>query len=258
MYGWCFTYEDIELALPFLDELEGVDSDPPDYKRIKTQVYIGNTADCCSSDSTPLLTWVYVFQDLARCAQASATLIPLGVWLPRDLENGCLEPVDVAAKTIAVIRNIPLTDLKDTVQRVRGFIEGNSAVELGQQVVAQFPSLAHATGEVKEVQNELGVVVSTDAASALMQSLQYQTLECEGVVLRFSEVMAGSYLRCIYRGPYYGLSQAWTDFATSLCSPDSNHNLRVDATAPCFHVHTNYGDNTLAADLRTDLYIKIR
>lgn len=86
VHGWCFTYEDIDFAMPFLDELEGVDSDPPHYIRIKTQAFLKNASEG-SDDSPPLMTWVYVFQDLARCAHVSATLIPEGVWLPRDKDE---------------------------------------------------------------------------------------------------------------------------------------------------------------------------
>jgi gamma-glutamylcyclotransferase (GGCT)/AIG2-like uncharacterized protein YtfP len=224
--GWCFTYEDIERAMPFLDHLEGVDSDPPDYKRVQTLAY-PKSNDKGGDKPPPIPTWVYVYQDRVRCdAGESATLIEDGTWLPRDNENGCLERFEFDNKSLLVIKNQPLEDLDKSINKVREFI--------GKQ-------------------HEVGVVVSESFGEVLKQYFLLHPNESD---LCLSAIDAGTFVQCVYRGPYYGLSQAWSDFVTSLLSAE--HDFEVVEGARCFQIFANYGENTLAADLRTDLFIRIK
>jgi hypothetical protein len=96
-------------------------------------------------------------------------------------------------------------------------------------------------------------VLLTGGAKKCLEHLSAAGEEDREVII--STLREGSYVRRIYRGPYYGLQQAWADFVTSLCSAESE--FQVVEGAPCFQIFSNYGESTLAADLRTDLFIRI-
>ena len=69
VYGNVFTFENIEQALPFLDELEGCHWDPPEYERIKTTAY-------------PLdeEVWAYLYLDEERLEGPGVTRLENGLW----------------------------------------------------------------------------------------------------------------------------------------------------------------------------------
>ena len=253
--------------MPFLDELEGVDCDPPDYKRIQTQLYPKNSDSSAvgQQDGSPLMTWAYVFQDKARCraSTSSATLLPDGVWLPREHGNGSLKRVEREAQSLLVIKNQPLLDMDKTVGAVRAFLHAH--LELGaeelqpeaeaeQRVVAQFPPWllpAHTQP------NEVGVVVPPHACSALQLALEQQQQPSAGLpTVSASALQAGSYAQYTYRGPYYGLEQAWRDFGAAICAAGST--FEAVEGAECFQIFRNYGENTPTPDLRTDLYRRVK
>lgn len=253
--GWCFTYEDIERAMPFLDHLEGVDSDPPDYKRVQTLAY-PKSNDKGGDKPPPIPTWVYVYQDRVRCdAGESATLIEDGTWLPRDNENGCLERFEFDNKSLLVIKNQPLEDLDKSINKVREFIKAQGGLTEMGFVVSQFPDTSKLSVVTDDVgkQHEVGVMVSESFGEVLKQYFLLHPNESD---LCLSAIDAGTFVQCVYRGPYYGLSQAWSDFVTSLLSAE--HDFEVVEGARCFQIFANYGENTLAADLRTDLFIRIK
>ena len=271
--------------MPFLDELEGVDSDPPDYKRIQTQLYPKHSSEtdkeksaAGTDPSIPLMTWVYVFQDHeGRCQQtggsSSATFIPDGVWLPRDDENGCLVRVEMETQSLIVIQNQPLVAMDSSVEAVRAFLTSSRSLQDAQewvatlQVVTRFPALSSSLPR-DEQQNDVGVIVPPHICSTFQhllsaehQHLQPQLQQGTATAsvtspVTLSSLPAGSYVQYIYRGPYYGLTQAWADFSASIASADST--FEAVEGAPYFHIFVNYGENTLAADLRTDLYIRVK
>jgi gamma-glutamylcyclotransferase (GGCT)/AIG2-like uncharacterized protein YtfP len=71
IYGWMYTYHDIDQALIHLDELEGLDMNPPLYERI---ISITNTGE---------KVWMYLGNDLGRYNSGNgATIVSNGVWLP--------------------------------------------------------------------------------------------------------------------------------------------------------------------------------
>jgi gamma-glutamylcyclotransferase (GGCT)/AIG2-like uncharacterized protein YtfP len=74
--GFALTYEDINYALSVMDELEGIDDTPPLYRRVLTRILPSH--DLC---------WVYVYANEERCHQASARLMPDGVWTPQSPED---------------------------------------------------------------------------------------------------------------------------------------------------------------------------
>ena len=69
VYGNVFTFENIEQALPLLDELEGCHWTPPEYERIKTTAY-------------PLKeeVWAYLYLDEERLAEPGVTRLENGLW----------------------------------------------------------------------------------------------------------------------------------------------------------------------------------
>ena len=69
VYGNVFTFENIERALPFLDELEGCHWDPPEYERIKTVAYPLNKE-----------VWAYLYLDGERLTQPGAKRLENGLW----------------------------------------------------------------------------------------------------------------------------------------------------------------------------------
>jgi gamma-glutamylcyclotransferase (GGCT)/AIG2-like uncharacterized protein YtfP/DNA gyrase inhibitor GyrI len=294
--GWCFTYENMDLAMPFLDELEGVDSEPPDYKRIQTRAFLKQNP--CDTDDI-IMTWVYVFQDRVRChaGTLSATLIPTGLWQPRVAEEvTTINRVQLGTQHLLVIENQPLSDTSQTVALVRSFLSAHASVsavagvqdeekERGQ-VVVQFPPLV--TTAAAEQLNQVGLVLhptvwDTHGATltaaldtlTVCQNKQKQTWEGEGEgvtssvasvnnsdisisSVMMSSLAAGSYAHSTYRGPYYGLPQAWADFHSLLASPNNHTSFEVLTNAPSFQVFADYEQNTLAADLQTDLYIRVK
>ena len=69
VYGNVFTFEKIEQALPFLDELEGLHWTPPEYERIKTKAYpLGEEV------------WAYLYLDEERLAEPGAKRLKEGLW----------------------------------------------------------------------------------------------------------------------------------------------------------------------------------
>jgi gamma-glutamylcyclotransferase (GGCT)/AIG2-like uncharacterized protein YtfP len=268
VHGWCFTYKDIDLAMPFLDELEGVDSVPPDYKRIQTRLYPKNNDSLATAgvDDGPPMTWVYVFQDKARCQARtpSATFLPEGVWLPRDNEDGCLERVVMEEQTLLVIKNQPLLAMGSTVEAVRAFLDTHielraDDLETELRVVSHFFPCSGGGSTTEELRsNEVGVFLPPHACSALQQALEQQEATAGGAspLVCVSALQAGSYARYTYRGPYYGLDRAWDDFDAAISSTAST--FEAVEGAPFFQIFANYGENTLAADLRTDLYVRCK
>lgn len=71
IFGWIYTYSDIERALNYLDQLEGIDEDPPLYERVLT------------TSNTGMQVWMYLGLDFARYTSSlGASKISSGVWLP--------------------------------------------------------------------------------------------------------------------------------------------------------------------------------
>ncbi|MEF2276888.1 gamma-glutamylcyclotransferase family protein [Deinococcus sp. YIM 134068] len=72
--GYVLTYDpsDWETALPFLDELEGVDEVPPLYTREQVNVTL--------EGGGVQAVWVYVYADTARLARPGVIPIPSGDW----------------------------------------------------------------------------------------------------------------------------------------------------------------------------------
>ena len=71
VHGWRYTFENIETAFEVLDRLEGLHLTPPEYERVQAVSQPGDMA-----------VWVYLYCDLRRLEQPSATLISSGVWTP--------------------------------------------------------------------------------------------------------------------------------------------------------------------------------
>jgi gamma-glutamylcyclotransferase (GGCT)/AIG2-like uncharacterized protein YtfP len=71
IFGWMYTFDDIDQALIPLDWLEGLDMNPPLYERITS---ITNTGE---------MVWMYLGKDLERykCGDG-ATIVSNGIWLP--------------------------------------------------------------------------------------------------------------------------------------------------------------------------------
>ena len=72
--------------MPFLDELELVNEEPPLYRRIQTKIYLKNRNSASNSQDSceNVYTWAYVYTDEARCqpGDSSAKLLPNGIWEP--------------------------------------------------------------------------------------------------------------------------------------------------------------------------------
>ncbi len=74
--GWLYQYSDINAALPFLDELEGLDLDPPEYERVEAIAYPKEQK-----------VWVYLFLNQARLDEKTAYKLESGLWLPQAIHN---------------------------------------------------------------------------------------------------------------------------------------------------------------------------
>jgi gamma-glutamylcyclotransferase (GGCT)/AIG2-like uncharacterized protein YtfP len=70
VYGWRFTFEDIEKGLQALDELEGLQLSPPEYRRIRAL-----------SQPDHAWVWVYVLNNQERL-NTSAWPVQDGIWQP--------------------------------------------------------------------------------------------------------------------------------------------------------------------------------
>ena len=106
---------------------------------------------------------------------------------------------------------------------------------------------------------ELSTVhASYEEAAGRQQALEQQEATAGGAspLVCVSALQAGSYARYTYRGPYYGLDRAWDDFDAAISSTAST--FEAVEGAPFFQIFANYGENTLAADLRTDLYVRCK
>ncbi len=69
VYGVVLTFEDNEAALPALDALEGLDSNPPEYERVLVTVQpSGKTV------------WTYVYVNETRLAASGVTQVVGGDW----------------------------------------------------------------------------------------------------------------------------------------------------------------------------------
>jgi gamma-glutamylcyclotransferase (GGCT)/AIG2-like uncharacterized protein YtfP len=77
VHGYIFTYEDMNTALPFLDELEGTTFDPPLYNRVSVL-----------AQPMQKLVYVYIIGNRDRCFLPTATKVESGVWKPMSCENG--------------------------------------------------------------------------------------------------------------------------------------------------------------------------
>ncbi len=69
VHGNVFTFENIEQALPLLDELEGCHWNPPEYERIKTTAYPLNKE-----------VWAYLYLDEERLKEPGAERLESGLW----------------------------------------------------------------------------------------------------------------------------------------------------------------------------------
>ncbi|MCA9835354.1 MAG: gamma-glutamylcyclotransferase [Trueperaceae bacterium] len=79
VYGWLYTYTDIERALVYLDELEGLHLNPPEYERIEVEARPSGKK-----------VWVYLFLNQERLTVDTAFKLEGGVWLPSDAATGHL------------------------------------------------------------------------------------------------------------------------------------------------------------------------
>jgi gamma-glutamylcyclotransferase (GGCT)/AIG2-like uncharacterized protein YtfP len=70
VYGWRFSFEDLDKGLKALDELEGLHLSPPEYRRIKAL-----------SQPNHMWVWVYVLSNVARL-ESSAWRVLDGAWQP--------------------------------------------------------------------------------------------------------------------------------------------------------------------------------
>lgn len=75
--GYVLTYEDMSVAMPFLDELEGTEFDPPLYTRELVTVSPQNKQ-----------VWVYIYGNRDRCFLPTAQRIESGDWQPMSSEEG--------------------------------------------------------------------------------------------------------------------------------------------------------------------------
>lgn len=74
VYGWIYHYKAIEQALDYLDELEGLKLEPPEYERVEALAQPG--------DKT---AWVYLYLNQQRLA--TAFRLEHGLWLPRERQE---------------------------------------------------------------------------------------------------------------------------------------------------------------------------
>lgn len=77
MHGYLFTYEDMEAALPFLDELEGTTFNPPLYIRVLV-----------TTEPHGKPAYVYIYGDPERCYSVTSVKVESGVWKPMSSEDG--------------------------------------------------------------------------------------------------------------------------------------------------------------------------
>ncbi|MEZ4631439.1 MAG: gamma-glutamylcyclotransferase [Deinococcales bacterium] len=75
VYGYMFCYEDIDHALKYLDDLEGIYLENPEYHRITTRAYPLDKAQFQEQE-----VWLYLYAD-ARRLEGRATLILEGDWV---------------------------------------------------------------------------------------------------------------------------------------------------------------------------------
>ena len=79
VYGWIYTYKNIDKALVHLDELEGLHLQPPEYERVITIAKPGEKR-----------VWVYLFLNQARLEKEGAVRLESGVWAPQASEAGLI------------------------------------------------------------------------------------------------------------------------------------------------------------------------
>ncbi|MEZ4608136.1 MAG: gamma-glutamylcyclotransferase family protein [Deinococcales bacterium] len=75
VYGYMFCYEDIDHALKYLDDLEGIYLENPEYHRITTRAYPLDKAQFQEQE-----VWLYLYAD-ARRLEGRAALILEGDWV---------------------------------------------------------------------------------------------------------------------------------------------------------------------------------
>ncbi len=79
VHGWCFCYEAIDKALVFMDELEGIHLNPPEYERVKTMAYPSHKE-----------VWVYLGLQFERYKEKTAIKLESGLWLPSEDQAGLI------------------------------------------------------------------------------------------------------------------------------------------------------------------------
>lgn len=72
VYGWRYTYADIDAALKVFDHLEGVHLEPPEYERV-----------AASAQPSGEKVWVYLYLNRERLELKTASLVPGGIWTPQ-------------------------------------------------------------------------------------------------------------------------------------------------------------------------------
>lgn len=249
MYGWCFTYDDIDLAMPFLDELEGVDCDPPLYKRVQTQIYLksGNsTAE--DSSSSPLMTWVYVYQG-ALSGTDAATLLPNGLWLPREEDRERVMVTEVESSGVVVVKGQPLDAMDQSMEVVVNFLRDHGLVFNQTETVVVFPSPPPCDEKEVMVGVRLGHLCSIPSPLLAATSVP---VPGSGLHVTWCMMVGGLYALYVYRGPSYGLDDAWTSFFTSLLTETE---VQVVEGGLCFQISLK--ENTLAAGTKTRLYVPV-
>ena len=71
-YALTYTPQGWAAALPFLDDLEGVDESPPLYRRVAVRLHLDTGGE--------LDAWVYLYAQQGRLAQPGALPVPGGDW----------------------------------------------------------------------------------------------------------------------------------------------------------------------------------
>jgi len=76
VYGWRYTYKNIDAALKVLDHLEGLHLEPPEYERVEA-----------TAQPSGKTVWVYLYLNGERLGLETATLVSSGIWTPAKLKD---------------------------------------------------------------------------------------------------------------------------------------------------------------------------
>ena len=94
VFGYVLEYENIEAALDVLDELEGINLDPPEYNRAEVKV-------TRLRDDEEINAWMYTFAKEEYLTEQHAQHIPYGNWTGIDKEDVAGSVEDIADESVA-------------------------------------------------------------------------------------------------------------------------------------------------------------